>query len=116
LACSKKGSGSPEQTRHHMELEQIGEVYHSYLTEKQQPPRQLADVKGYGTAFSEGMQALKEGRCIVIWGLDLTNPDAAARKILAYEKQVPQQGGLVLMGNRTIKQMTPEEFQAAKGN
>ena len=43
----------------------------------------------------------------------VSSPDAAA-KVLAYEKDVPQQGGLVLMGNRTVKQMTAQEFQAAK--
>jgi hypothetical protein len=113
LSCSKKDSATPEQNFRTSELEQIGEIYHSYLTEKKRPPTKLADVTAYGTAFSEGMKAIKEGRCHVNWGLDVSSPDAAA-KVLAYEKDVPQQGGLVLMGNRTVKQMTAQEFQAAK--
>jgi hypothetical protein len=33
--------------------------------------------------------------------------------VLAYEKNVPNEGGRVLLLNRTIKTMTPEEFKAA---
>jgi len=112
VACSKNSPSDSGQDLRQLDLEQIGEVYHSYLAEKQRPPKKLADVTGYGTAFPQGMKALKEGRCQIHWGLDVAGPDAGA-KILAYEKDVPQQGGLVLMGDRTIKRMTAEEFQGA---
>ena len=35
-------------------------------------------------------------------------------ELLAYESQVPEKGGRVLMLDRTIKTMTPEEFKVAK--
>ena len=37
-----------------------------------------------------------------------------SHEVLAYEKKVPDSGGLVLMLDRTIKEMSREEFKAAK--
>jgi hypothetical protein len=94
------------------ELQQIWDVYTSFVSEKKRAPARLADVKGYGTAFPEGLRAVQEGRCVVVWGLaDPTG--AGAKQILAYEKEAPIQGGLVLFGDGTIKSLTAEEFREA---
>ncbi len=34
--------------------------------------------------------------------------------VLAYEKNVPTEGGLVLMLNRSVKKLTADEFKAAR--
>ena len=110
--CGRKAPTDPEQSARQAELKQIWEVYTSYVNEKKRAPTRLADVKGYGTAFSEGMRALREGRCVVVWGVaDPTG--AAAKQVLAYEKDVPEQGGQVLFGDGSVTRMTAEEFQAA---
>jgi hypothetical protein len=104
---------NPEHAQRQTELKQIWEVYTSYLETKHRPPAGLADVKGYGTVFSEGLRAVREGRVVVNWGVaDPTR--AAARQVLAYDKDTPTQGGLVVFGDGTVKEVTPEEFRAAK--
>ena len=54
----------------------------------------------------------------MLWGAklnDLTEEGTndSPDEVLAYLKDVPEKGGLVLMKNRKIKSMTPEEFKAA---
>lgn len=49
---------------------------------------------------------------MAFWGVaDPTG--AAAHKILAYEKGAPRQGGLVVYGDGTVKNLTASEFQTA---
>ncbi len=65
------------------------------------------------------MAAIKKKDVVVQWGATL--PDlgeepgkVTSHEVLAYEKKVPDSGGLVLMLDRTIKEMSREEFKAAK--
>jgi hypothetical protein len=109
--CSRKGATHTGQSLRQAELRQIWEVYASYIAENKRPPRQYADVRGFGTVFSEGMRALKDGECVAIWDVaDATGE--AANKILAYEKGATDQGGFVVFGDGTVKHLTAEEFQA----
>ncbi len=47
------------------------------------------------------------------WGVGLSDSAEAASTVLAYQKDVPEQGGEVLMQNGTAKKMTADEFKAA---
>ena len=38
---------------------------------------------------------------------------ADSNEVLAYQKEVPENGGYVLMLNRVVKKMTADEFKAA---
>jgi hypothetical protein len=63
--------------------------------------------------------AVNEGDVGVIWDVKLadTSPEGStdsADEVLAFEKQVPTEGGEVLMKNRTVKKMTADELKAAK--
>ena len=49
----------------------------------------------------------------MFYGVDLRQLPDPGQKVLAYEKDVPQKGGAVVMADGTVKAMTPEEFQAA---
>src|SRR5262245_24657180 len=110
--CNKKGPGTPEQTQRNLELEQIGELYKLYMDKHKRPPAKATDLKPLALAFQEGYRAVQDGQYVVFWGVDLSN-SSKAKAVLAYEKDVPEQGGLVLLGNGTIKTMTAPEFQAA---
>jgi hypothetical protein len=61
---------------------------------------------------------LKQGEIVVQWGAKL--PDTgeepgkvSAPEILAYQKIAPEQGGYVLLLDRTIKKMTADQFKVA---
>src|SRR5262249_29832507 len=111
--CGKKKEASPEVSERKTEFKEIWEVYNLFIREKKRAPTNLADLKPYALGFSEGIKALRDGQCVVIWGVDPYNTSDAASKVFAYEKDVPQQGGLVLLASGRIKSMTAEEFQAA---
>jgi hypothetical protein len=65
-----------------------------------------------------GVRAMKQGEVVVLWGATLPDTGeepgkADTPEVLAYQKQVPEQGGYVLLLNRTIRKMTADEFKAA---
>jgi hypothetical protein len=72
-----------------------------------------------GTSYteSETYKALKAGELVLIWDVNIgevgETPAGTKGTILGYEKDAPTKGGLVLMVNGDIVDMTAEEFQAA---
>src|SRR5262249_40728082 len=78
-----------------------------------------ADFSPMARMSPMGMGAIESGDVIVRFGAALPDTGEEPGKgpgdeVLAYHKDVPTSGGPVLMLNRTIRTMTPEEFQAAK--
>src|SRR5205823_2650218 len=81
------------------------------------PPKDMQELEQAGAASPGGL-GVDASNVVIFWGTAL--PDLSEEpgkvpsdKILAYEKKVPEQGGYVLMLDRTVKKMTPEEFRAA---
>ena len=100
----------------------VGEALRAYQAQHGQPPKAAEDVlneMGMEMLAPIGVMAIRDDEVVVYWGVTLpdTNEvatsDEGADTVLAYEKEVPDQGGYVLMVDRTVKQMTPEEFAAA---
>jgi hypothetical protein len=108
---------SPEEMKQ-TALSDVGELYRMYIATKQKPPQKLTDFAPLEKMSPTGYQALKSGDVIVRFGVSLSDTGEEPGKepsdeVLAYGKDVPNQGGEVLMTNRTIKKMTAEEFKAA---
>ena len=53
--------------------------------------------------------AVADGEVTVYWGAAL----GQGQSIVAYEKNAPTAGGWVLLQDRTVKQLSAEEFQSA---
>ncbi len=99
-------------------LVQVGELCRHYQFAKKKPPQKLDDLNTVRTQGMNGYQALRSGEIVLLYNATLPDLDeepghAESAEILAYEKQVPESGGSVLLLNRTVKKMTPEEFKAA---
>lgn len=99
-------------------LSQVGSLYRDFWEIKKKAPTGVKDFAPFAEAMPEGFNALKAGDIVVIWDVQLQDlsPDRAgdsADEILAYQKEAPDSGGYVLMKNRTIKQMTADEFKSA---
>jgi len=99
-------------------LQEIGELYRSYTEIKKKPPQSLRDFDAYSEGYPSGHIAAQRGEVVVLWGAKLDDLSEAGTndspdEVLAYLKEVPEKGGLVLMKNRKIKSMTAEEFKAA---
>jgi hypothetical protein len=100
-------------------LNDVGELYRLYTAEKQKPPTKTADFLPMERMSPTGVRAVETGDVIVRFGASLPDTGEEPGKgpgdeVLAYQKDVPSSGGQVMMLDRTIRTMTPEEFKAAK--
>ena len=102
-------------------LLEVGDLLRMYQVEKGEPPQSFADIQAASNlemVAPMGFEKIRTGEFVVRWGATLpdtteeigTTPD---KEVLAYVKQVPEQGGSVLLLNRTLVTMTPEQFAAA---
>jgi hypothetical protein len=117
--CGQTPRSEPTAVEQHKQaLQEVGEMYRLYVATAKKAPTKIADFQGSRPLSPLGYQSLTDGDVVVQWGVLLTDTSEegskdSADEVLAYEKKVPEQGGEVLMKNRTIKTMTPEQFKSA---
>jgi hypothetical protein len=70
-------------------------------------PKKIEDLKGID---GRTIQAVKSGQYVVLWG---ASPNSPGNAVVAYEKDVPTQGGMVATLTGAVTRMSPQEFQAA---
>jgi hypothetical protein len=113
LGCSggpvDPGPGSLDSFAN-LELQETWELYRLLLEEKNKTPTKLADVAQMAAAFPVGYDNIQQGNVVVNWGVAI-GPDKTG--VLAYLRDVPKQGGLVLQRNGKIVRMSAAEFSAA---
>jgi hypothetical protein len=96
-------------------LHEVGGLLRTVAGEGGRPPRKAADLARSEAGFPLGYQAVQAGEVVVVWGARMAGEgdSGASRDVIAYEKNVPAEGGWVLLQNGTVKQMTAAEFAAA---
>lgn len=106
---------SPEVFENHA-LSEVADMYDVYIQAKSKPPKNLKELNAmFSEGYSSTLEQIRTGQIIVFWDVPL-NPDRSADssdEVLAYFKDVPESGGFVLMKNRSVKNMTAEQFQSA---
>jgi hypothetical protein len=116
------GCGGPSNTPRaveNVELREVADLYRLYIDEYKKPPRRWQDLARYEQGMPLGFNGVKDGRIAVRWGVGLSDTKGEVSEadspdeVLAYEAKVPTAGGAVLMKDRTVREMTPEEFKAA---
>jgi hypothetical protein len=112
LGCGPSTSG-PE-SHEQLEIMQIGQLFHIYQRGQKPPPQAIGDVERLKDVLPAAVKAVKSKDVIVYWGVGLADGPDAASTVLAYQKDVPEKGGEVLMQDGSAKKMTAEEFNAAK--
>jgi hypothetical protein len=115
VASGCKGSTvekDPVQQRNKSELTEIYTLYQDFAKRQQHPPKQLSDFnkRDFQELYPIGIQALQKGDFVAVWGI--SGRDSGT--VLAYQKDVPNQGGPVIMADGTYKTLTADEFKAAK--
>src|SRR4051812_15423152 len=118
VGCGGGGPANSPVVFENKALSEIGHIYRPYTQGHKKPPQSLRDFEPYREGTPNGIGAAARGELVVLWGAQLNDlsdegTNDSPDEVLAYFKDVPEKGGLVLMKNRKIKSMTPEEFQAA---
>src|SRR5881409_3557821 len=75
----------------------FGEMLKSYIKEYKKPPTKSAEIERLGPAFGDAERGLKNKTIVYQWGQGFGTDAAAARTVLAYEKDVETSGGWALM-------------------
>ena len=111
VGCSGKPTeGDPDTLHREADLREIYDMYTMYAKRNERPPTQASDLlrKNAEILYSSGVPALKSGNYVVVWGLS----DRNSGTVLAYEKDALAKGGVVLMGDGTVKQMSADDLKA----
>lgn len=106
------GDASSDEVFQNASLGEVGSLIETYIADANKPPAKLEDVLKYETGLPVGVQEVRSGNIVVVWGTPLSSTDTGS--VLAYEKAVPQSGGFVLMADgKTIRKMSADEFKSA---
>jgi len=97
-------------------LREVGGLVSAHTGEQKRGPQKIADLARYEAGYPLGFEAVKSGNVVVVWGAKMTIEEGGGTSgttdVVAYEKKVPSEGGLVLLQNGTVKQMTADEFKS----
>jgi hypothetical protein len=106
-------TGGPESIEQ-FKIAQVGQIF-SILRKGQKPPPQgIKDLVALKGALPAAISSVRSGDVVIYWGAGLSDDSEAASTVLAYQKQVPENGGEVLMQDGNPRKMTAAEFATAK--
>jgi hypothetical protein len=99
-------------------LTQVGELCRHFQFANKKPPQRVDDLARLRSMGGNGYEALQSGDIVLMCNATLPDLDedsghSESQEILAYQKDVPQSGGYVLLLNRSVRKMTTDEFKAA---
>jgi hypothetical protein len=117
--CNNSGRPMSQDEVGESNLRQVGELCRYYQVAKKKPPQKLADLVSVRSYAGSGYEAVRSGEIVLLYNAMLTDTgdepgQGTSDDVLAYQKQVPESGGKVLMLNRGIRSMSAEEFKSAK--
>jgi hypothetical protein len=117
LGMSVAASGCGNDQKVSNDLKQLGIAYYSYYNAVGKAPTGPKDLEPYYERDPKLTQALDSGQYVFLWNVSfrdlIKGGGTGATTVLAYEKDVPTRGGLVLMGDANVRRMTPQEFTQA---
>ena len=109
LSFTSCGGTPPVPDTKSNDLSSVFEIYSIAAKNHQKPPQQLSELanKDHEKLHPNAVRALKNGEVIVVWGTPV-----GGTEILAYEKDAPQNGGMVVLANGIVKNMSAAAVQA----
>lgn len=91
-------------------LEDIGRMLRILSDEGKKPPAGAAQLGPLDPLLPSAGPMIRDGTIVYLWGAGYS---ASGTGVVAYEKKVPAEGGLVLREDGTVKEMTADEFKSA---
>jgi len=112
--CSGEGGGGGGGAGYDKELRAIGLAYHDYFSANNKGPM-TADDLAKNLSDQKALSLLRSGDIVFIWNVHLIQgmPDGTVNTIVAYEKQVPEKGGVVLFGDGAVRKVSADEYNKA---
>jgi hypothetical protein len=96
------------------DLKQIGLAYHNHLDAAGKPPANAKALAPYFCNSKKLLDYLESKTIVFIYGVGIRDMTAGtSNTVLAYVKDVPTKGGLVLMGDGSVRKMSADEFKKA---
>lgn len=110
-ACGKSSPATPPTPDVGAGFSELAEVYKYRASQRLPPPAKVEDLTEHEDALPNAIQPIREGQIVVAWRVGYS---AGSNGVLAYQKDAPTNGGKVLLRNGTVKDMSADEFRAAK--
>lgn len=93
------------------DLKQLGLYYWQYDPLMEKGPARLEDLRDLRRDLPKVYQGIQDGVYVVYWGA--RRVAARSDTVLAYVRDAPKVGGMVLMGDGSVQNMSAAEFNAA---
>ena len=94
------------------ELKRFGLLYHEYAASHGKGPLGLKDFEKDRDRFPRVYANVQAGNFVVAWDVALRSSAEEGHKYwLGYEIGVPQNGGIVLLGDGAVEMVTKEQFE-----
>jgi len=95
-------------------LKEIGLMYHAYHDMNGKGPSGLQDLQQLASTCPDGYAGLQSGQFVLIWNVKIPEMvQGTSNTVLGHEAAAPNSGGLVLMGDGSVRTMTAQEFAQA---
>jgi hypothetical protein len=96
------------------DLKQIGLAYHMHIDATGKPPAKAEDLAAFLCNNKRMVDLLKNEDIVFFYGVGIAQmTEGTSKTILAYDKEVPDKGGLVLMGDGSVQKVSAAEFKNA---
>jgi hypothetical protein len=113
LAVGLAGA-APADAKTTNDLKQIGLAYHNYHAAFNKGPSKVEDLAEFLENDKRLIGLLKDETIVFFFGVSIEQMTAGtSNTVLAYVKEVPDKGGLVLMGDGSVKKLSADEFAKA---
>jgi hypothetical protein len=108
---SKEAAARAKRTN---QLTAVGIAYHRCIVVTGKGPADADELGKSLVDAAEALAAVKAGEIVVIWNARIPAdcPDGTSHTVLAYEKDAPARGGVVLLCDTATQVMTAQEFGA----
>lgn len=93
------------------DLRQLGTLYWAYDPLMEKGPARLEDLPELRRDMPKVYLAIQEGVYVVYWGA--RRAAVNSQTVLAYVQDAPTHGGVVLMGDGSVQNMSAQAFQTA---
>jgi hypothetical protein len=93
------------------DLRQLGRAFHDHCDAKRGPPRNAADLAPFLGNRQSAIAPLTDGRLVFNYSVGIMDMVAGtSNTVLAYERDAPARGGLVLFGDGSVRAVNAGEF------